>query len=103
MIIESVEAAQSELAALRQQIAVLEQSVGEAQQREAASRARAERLLFLCEAASEGIVIQERGRVTDANHVVPQMFGYMDDEIIGMEVMNFISSLQSGIGYAIGR
>ncbi len=48
-----------------------------------------ERLRFLLEASSEGIVIHEKGVITDVNEATLKMFGYSADEIIGKSIYDF--------------
>ena len=45
----------------------------------------------LTEAAFEGVVISENGRLLDVNEQVLKMFGYRRDEMIGHEIIEFVS------------
>ena len=42
-----------------------------------------DRLRFLLEASSEGIVIHEKGTIIDANDAAFKMFGYVPEDVIG--------------------
>jgi rsbT co-antagonist protein RsbR len=88
---EAAETPRGEFFMLRQQIATLEQSLSEAQQQAAAAQTSAERFYLLCQASMEGIVIQDRGRITDANQMMATMFGYDHTEIIGREVLSLLT------------
>ena len=72
-----------ELAALRAQLAELEQSEAE--------RESEERYRLLSEAAFEGIGITNQGQLIDANKRLAQMLGYEPGEIIGKRVMDFVA------------
>ncbi|MBP9882412.1 MAG: PAS domain S-box protein [Chitinophagales bacterium] len=48
-----------------------------------------ERLLFLLEASSEGMLIHEKGFITDVNNAVLNMFGYTKEEVIGKSIFDF--------------
>jgi PAS domain S-box-containing protein len=60
-------------------------------QAEEALRESEERFSILSEAAFEGIVISDRGRVLDANEQLARMFGYTRSEMTGLSVENFVA------------
>lgn len=51
-----------------------------------------DRLRFLLEASSEGILIHEKGIITDLNDATLRMFGYSREEVIGKSIFNFTPS-----------
>ncbi|MBK9732162.1 MAG: PAS domain S-box protein [Chitinophagaceae bacterium] len=48
-----------------------------------------ERLSFLLEVTSEGILIHEKGVITDVNDAALKMFGYSREQVIGKTVFDF--------------
>ncbi|HUM45811.1 MAG TPA: PAS domain S-box protein [Chitinophagales bacterium] len=48
-----------------------------------------DRLRFLLEASSEGILIHEKGIITDVNDASLKMFGYSSEEVIGKSIFDF--------------
>lgn len=48
-----------------------------------------DRLRFLLEASSEGILIHEKGIITDLNDATLRMFGYSREEVIGKSIFSF--------------
>ena len=65
--------------------------VSERKNAEDALRESEERFSRLSDAAFEGIVISERGRVVDLNEQITKMLGYKRSEMIGSEVMKFVA------------
>ena len=53
-----------------------------------------ERLRFLLDASSEGIVIHEKGIVTDANEAALKMFGFTVEDVIGKSIFEFTPSAE---------
>jgi PAS domain S-box-containing protein len=49
-----------------------------------------DRLRFLLEASSEGIVIHEKGTIIDANDAAFKMFGYVPEDVIGKSIFDFV-------------
>ncbi len=58
---------------------------------EQALRESEERFRLLSEAALEGVVITEQGKVVDCNEDLPGMLGYSREEMIGRPVVDFIA------------
>ncbi|MEO6169092.1 MAG: PAS domain S-box protein [Chitinophagales bacterium] len=48
-----------------------------------------DRLRFLLEASSEGILIHEKGIITDVNDATLKMFGYSMEEVVGKSIFDF--------------
>ncbi len=48
-----------------------------------------ERLQFLLEASSEGMLIHEKGIITDVNNAALNMLGYLKEDVIGKSVFDF--------------
>ncbi|MFC1849499.1 PAS domain S-box protein [candidate division CSSED10-310 bacterium] len=60
-------------------------------QAEQALRESESRFQALSDASSEGIAINDKGIVVDANQVFAKMFGYEFDEVIGMSALEFLT------------
>ena len=65
----------TELAAAQERIALLEEREGEWKSVEIALRESEERFKSLSEASSEGVAINDKGNVVDANQTFATMFG----------------------------
>ncbi len=87
---ELVEKRTSELTKANQQ---LQQEITERIRAEEALRESEERFRRLSEAAFEGIVISDRGRIIDANERLAEMLGYAEQlpKLIGREAMEFVA------------
>src|SRR5215211_4501809 len=57
----------------------------------AALRESEERLRGLSDATFEGIAISENGRVLETNRAFAELFGYERNEVIGMNVLDFVA------------
>ncbi len=69
----------------------LQAEIAEHKQTEEELRESERRFQVLAEATSEGIVIQEMGKVLDANPSFARMFGYDRGEVIGMSAKDFLT------------
>ncbi|MGB7876163.1 MAG: PAS domain S-box protein [Anaerolineales bacterium] len=67
------------------------QDITERKQAEAALRESEGRMRLLANAAHEGIVFSEEGRVIEANKQIARMLGCDLSELIGMSVMEFVA------------
>ncbi len=55
------------------------------------ARQNEERFRKLSNATFEGIVVHDRGRVLDSNQTLLDMFGYTFEEVVGRQVLDFLS------------
>jgi PAS domain S-box-containing protein len=69
---------------LQQKNALLEEQKRELQESEA-------RFLGLSEATFEGILIHDEGRIIDGNQTLEKMFGYQRSEVVGKNILEFLS------------
>jgi two-component system cell cycle sensor histidine kinase/response regulator CckA len=68
---------------------VVMRDITERKRTEEALRESEERFRKLSEAANEGIVIHEQGRILEANHAMAEMYGYELPELIGRHALEF--------------
>ncbi|MBD2337073.1 PAS domain-containing protein [Calothrix sp. FACHB-156] len=80
----------------------LRREIAERQKAEQASQESEMRFSALVDAMFEGIVIQERGKIIEANPGFAKMFGYSLEEVLGKSAVDFLTpeSVQSVLHYS---
>ena len=58
---------------------------------EKALRESEEKFRLLADATTEGVVINEKGKIREANKSFASMFGYKPEEVIDMPVSKFVT------------
>ncbi|MFB2833390.1 PAS domain-containing protein [Floridanema evergladense] len=69
----------------------LQREIAERQKAEQALKESEMRFHALVEAAFEGIIIQEKGKIIDANPGFAEIFGYSLEEVIGKSAVDFLT------------